>query len=173
MNGNIVRRVGHLVLDGTEKWNKHTLIVQQNRGYYYFRVDFSNNEAPICTHYVGVKNSDNVGINRIGVGSDHAYAGKCVKIGADFNEYPTADDFKAFLAAQYANGTPVIVVYALDEEQTEQVEPQMLMLEEGNNTIYAVGNVSPIELEAIYYKSKANPAESNIVGIGQAGYMVI
>ena len=60
--------------------------------------------------------------------------------------------FKTFLAEQYAQGTPVIVLFALATETTESVTPQALHTNAGDNTISVTANVSPIQLEAVYMK---------------------
>ena len=70
----------------------------------------------------------------------------------------TAEAWKAWLAAQYAAGTPVIVIYPLAEETTESVTPQALSTSEGDNTITATANVSPIQLEATYIKETEESA---------------
>lgn len=46
-------------------------------------------------------------------------------------------EFKAYLADQYAQGTPVIVVYPLAQETSESVGAQVLKTESGNNTLTA------------------------------------
>ena len=63
-----------------------------------------------------------------------------------------ANDFKRFLAEEYNAGTPVIVLYVLDEETTEQVNPQQLNTVAGNNTITVTAEVGNIPLEAKYKK---------------------
>ena len=62
----------------------------------------------------------------------------------------TVADFKAFLASQYAAGTPVIVVYPLATPTTETVTGQTLTITQGTNIVTAVGSVSDLELEVSY-----------------------
>ena len=62
----------------------------------------------------------------------------------------TVDDWKAFIAAQYAAGTPVIVVYPLATEQTEQGTPHALNTTEGDNVVSVTSNVDPVQLECEY-----------------------
>lgn len=64
--------------------------------------------------------------------------------------------WKAFLAAQYAAGTPIIVVYPLATETTEQTTPQHLVTHKGTNVVEASANVSPITAEIQYYSSEEN-----------------
>lgn len=65
-----------------------------------------------------------------------------------------ADDWKAWLKAQYDNGTPVIVLYPLAEETTESVQGQRLHSASGENTISVTSNVDPVNLTVEY---KAEP----------------
>lgn len=57
-----------------------------------------------------------------------------------------------FLADQYAQGTPVIVMYPLATETTESVTPQRLKTEQGDNVITVTAEVSNIEFEVEYTK---------------------
>lgn len=57
---------------------------------------------------------------------------------------------KSLLATQYANGTPVIMVFPLAEPTTESVTAQTLTLTEGTNTITVETEVSGIQLEVKY-----------------------
>lgn len=66
----------------------------------------------------------------------------------------TVDEWTAWLAAQYANGTPVIVLYPLAEETTESVQGQRLHSASGENTISVTSNVDPVNLTVEY---KAEP----------------
>jgi hypothetical protein len=63
-------------------------------------------------------------------------------------------DFKAWLAAQYAAGTPVIVLYTLATETTDQTTAQHLNTHEGTNIVDVVSNVDPVELKAEYYATE-------------------
>lgn len=62
----------------------------------------------------------------------------------------TVADWKVWLAEQYAQGTPVIVLYPLAEETTESVTPQPITAS-GNTTVTADSQyVSGIELDVTY-----------------------
>ena len=61
------------------------------------------------------------------------------------------EDWKQYLADQYAAGTPVIVVYPLAEETTENVTPQTLAIQSGNNTFEITqASLSNLELDVKY-----------------------
>ena len=61
--------------------------------------------------------------------------------------------FKAYLAAQYAAGAPVIIVYPLATPTTESVAGQTLQVTDGDNTLEITqASLSGLELEAEYTK---------------------
>lgn len=59
--------------------------------------------------------------------------------------YDTVDDWRAALAAD-----PIIVVYPLATETTEQTTAQHLVTHKGTNVVDVTANVSPIALEVVY-----------------------
>ena len=63
--------------------------------------------------------------------------------------------FAAFLATQYAAGTPVIIIYPLIEETTESVAGQALHTVAGTNTVSVTAEVSPVALTCEYYQAAA------------------
>ena len=111
-----------------------------------------NTFSPISTHFVGVLG--NVGYASIQDGQ--------FKHGSNSNAYYFKDKssedvtaFKAFLAAQYAAGTPVIVLYPLAVETTEQTTAHALNTTEGTNVVSVTANVSDITLEVQYKGTEA------------------
>lgn len=154
ISGAITRKVGVKVFDGTEDgWGKLSSI-----NGYYITVDgmkvCNPTEEGFSSHFLGTTNS-NV---RMPDGSiKYTYASASDPYGAisfRLNSAETVDEWKAFLADQYAAGTPVIVLYPLKEETTEQTAPQSLHTTAGDNVISVTAAVSPIELEAIYMKGE-------------------
>lgn len=107
-----------------------------------------NTFSPISTHFVGVLGS--VGYASIQNGQ--------FKHGSNSNTYffkdtssADVDVFKAFLTEQYANGTPVIVLYPLATETTEQTTAHSLVTNIGQNIIDISANVDNIPGEIEYY----------------------
>ena len=128
IGGKVTRKVGVKVLDGTEAWNSYNV----TQGV-LFRTQISDSVSDsknilgvLCnayqTVYAGYRDSGTLS------GSARNY---------DFlnDNYTTLDAWKAYLAAQYANGTPVIVVYPLATATTEWATPQSLQTGAGSNTI--------------------------------------
>lgn len=147
ISGAVERNVGVLVLDGTETWGTGGASVT----YFYNTMDDIDGAAEdelICTHYPATTRNtltvDTVCIrnNRNGILFSTPYG-------------TTMTEWTEYLAAQYAAGTPVIAVYPLDEETTEQVDPQTLTTVVGTNVVSIVAEVSPITVE-VEYMAKAS-----------------
>ncbi len=113
------RRIRKRVFDGTESWQKGNY--PPSGGYQFFTPKpsgiIANPSSWIITHFVTGK-----ALN----GSAFASYLSLYPEASILPENATADDFKAWLAAQYANGTPVTVWYVLANEETGIVnEPLM------------------------------------------------
>lgn len=149
ISGEINRTCGVLVLDGTEDW-------QQYPGNSYFSLyDIEpagpiptrapQNPRPISTHF---PHATSAGVPFLRVSGDNL----------EFHysdEFSDLAVFKAWLAAQYAAGTPVIMVYKLYDDYSEQIAPQKMHVAEGSNTVSVVANVSPVNLECTYIAANA------------------
>lgn len=163
ISGAVTRNCGVIVLDGTETYyaagsgtvlsNCYTLAVPLGDGPV-------TNRRVFCTHY---KSADTLpdanarqGYALLGNGAESSPKELVNKYAIGFGAttaYPTVDGFKAFLAEQYAAGTPVIVVYPLTQETTESVTPQPLNTTKGTNVVEVTSNVDPVEMD-ISYKAR-------------------
>ena len=142
ISGAVTRKVGVKVLDGTEAFTT------VSNGYYLNSLVLNTPKLK-CTHF------GNSGTPRIGTQAK-AGGGYFVKFIVDTEEeYPTPSSFKAWLAAQYAAGTPVIFLYVLPEATTESVAGQALSTAAGTNVVSVTAEVSPIALEVEYYAKSA------------------
>ena len=61
------------------------------------------------------------------------------------NTIPSVNSWKQWLADQYAQGTPVIIVYPLAEPATEQVTPQTLA---GSSATVTAGSIDNLPIES-------------------------
>lgn len=145
-NGNITRNVGIKVLDGTEDWFEGT----SGTGYRKISLQMTNvgvtgsNSAGLCTHckceYANT------------VGNFYFSSSGTLQMVVDSTE--TLSGFKTWLANQYANGTPVIVVYTLATATTETVTGQHLGIQAGTNVVEITqASIDNLELE-VSYKGK-------------------
>lgn len=147
INGAVNHKVGVKVFDGTEAFTIS--------GAAFRTVELSDkaaNTKVFCSHFNGdvtptmaVSTMPDLSVK--GYGPNEAIFFK-------YSTITTVADFKAYLAAQYAAGTPVIVIYPLAEEQDEKVAEQPLYTEKGENVINVISDVGAVELETSYYIEK-------------------
>lgn len=149
LSGVVTRKVGIKVFDGTEGWVKGTS--------FYADISLGALQAAhscICNYYAGKStNPYSADSNTIQVGYNDGSLifWNRVYITANRAEYATAADFKAYLAAQYNAGTPVIVIYPLATPTTESVTGQTLQVTDGDNTLEITqASLNGLELEAEY-----------------------
>lgn len=145
ISGAVTRKVGVKVFDGTEAFTIsgtafRTVILS----------DKAANTKVVCSHFNGdveptmaVSTMPDLSVK--GYGPNEAIFFK-------YSAITTVADFKAFLAAQYAAGTPVIVMYPLAEETTEAVTPQSLRTIDGDNTLSMESAVGNADFTVKYYK---------------------
>lgn len=152
ISGAVKRNVGVRVFNGTE--NDWTLsdsgTTHRFRGTKPSNCYTPTSRAPIVsTHFKYVSTGSATGGAFIGASSYWYFVPTDQTI-------ETVEQWKSWLAAQFAAGTPVIVVYPLAEEATETVEPQHLNTTAGTNTVSVTAEVQGIELEVTYMKSGGN-----------------
>lgn len=132
ITGNVIRKVSVKVLKGTESWGYAT-------GGKFFYMALTDGLLPtrqpwycMCSHFPLEKYADVASAS----GPNHTFAIGYTTTRLIFKmlEYTTADELKAYLAAQYAQGTPVIIVYPLETTTTETTTPQSMTLTAGNYT---------------------------------------
>ena len=122
-------------LDGTEDWKTKTDSGCADGLYYYqceFAVDYDpkNTSAGISSHYLynTSKTAPGFWVER------RAWKKLGVRIVC---AYETPDELAAFLAEQYAAGTPVQVCYQLATPITVQLTPTEILALSGQNTLYS------------------------------------
>lgn len=131
--GEITRKVGYKIFDGTENWNTYS--GTSASGYAYRIVNDhlqENTYLPFCTHFNAVRGNLAVSSMKIGDFKCSSTDNSLILV----SEQTTAETFKTWLAAQYSAGTPVIAVYPLATPTTETVAAQAnLQTIAGNNTL--------------------------------------
>ena len=159
ISGAVTRNVGVKVLDGTERFT----VRQTQSGI----ATMSLSDCPryagsseiefIVSHFIfqqlvdGGSKTSGKPIGFYAYYSDTQPSTRNWYFNVDATLYPTADDFKQFLAAQYNAGTPVIIVYPLATPTTEVVAGQTLQVQAGDNTLEITqASMSDLELEAQY-----------------------
>lgn len=145
LTGAVTRKVGIKVLDGTEttSWT-----VQSNRAYALkSTLGMSNCLQPTGTGINSLLNShfSNNTINSYGnVLFNYTMSSIGVSDVTSWNNW---------LATQYANGTPVIVIYPLNASATESVTAQTLTTQLGTNVLdITQSSIADLPIEATYDK---------------------
>lgn len=137
-------KIGVYVIDGTES------VSASGAGWAIAIADkIRSKVALLCTHYpyssATMANAPDKSI----------IAFSSQNIGIKDTSFNSAADVKAFSASEYAAGHPIIVVYPLAEETTEQTTPHALHTTQGTNVVGVTANVSPVSLEVEYAKTQA------------------
>ena len=147
--GEVVRRWKRLELDGTEAW---TLQSVNEYGVANFNTAISVSSdfraGCMCTHYVTqytvIADTQDRGI----------FLSNIRSLFIRETAYTTVDDFKAYLAAQKEAGTPVTVLYKLEEPEVVSGGAHSLAQPEGEMVISALGNrgetAEAVDTEARY-----------------------
>lgn len=144
ISGAITRKCGINVLDGTES------ISTSNACFTIAISDrVSSKTALLCSHFAYSSKTSSQTEN------ETIISFSSTNIGFRYDACADKNAFAAYLAAQYAAGTPVIVIYPLAEETTESVDGQSLSTAAGTNVVSVTAEVSPIALTCEYYQSAA------------------
>ena len=150
VKGVVTRRLGVMVLNGTEKWTKATNKGADGQQVFYVVVDErANNDTSLkllSSHY---SFRGTVSYSTLKTG-EMSITQTTKNIYFDGGSATSTDEWSSYLAEQYASGTPVVVVYPLAEEKTESVKSQTIKLAEGKNTITRVSGVSGLEMICCY-----------------------
>ena len=149
INGAVTRSCGIKVLDGTEEWTTDTYGGYRRMVLQEVLTASGDTLSVICSHYVSRSSDARQQPNSIFI----AGSGKTVIYVGSSQNITTADEFNAWLATQYANGTPVIILYPLAETTTEQVTAQHLTARDTATITAQTNNISDITLEVQYWEN--------------------
>ena len=153
ITGTVKHKVNVYVLNGKETaWND--VVSSSSYAMSKTALGSDSNVLPsrstdvICSHYNITTTESGTGVHIWVGGSNVNFKTK--------STYATLADWKDYLAAQYAAGTPVIVVCPLATAQDEVAPvPQTMNVVAGDNTLSLIQQGLPnLEVEAIYTKAK-------------------
>lgn len=148
ISGSVTRNVGILVLDGTESWTVST----NYSNVYQCNVGFTSVSTPKCTHFVGLNANRTIGNVSSTPDGIKFETSNNNRVFVNIDSIGTTEaDLVSFLAQQYANGTPVIVVYPLSTPTTTTVASQELECQEGTNIVSS--NKGAREMEITYWRN--------------------
>ena len=147
LTGSVTRNFAIKVLDGTEEWAYQGVHSRLNIEIGDLKAGVRN--IPIaCTHYQAV--TDGREITDVPNNSIYSIVTPS-RISIKTNQYTSVDTFTSFLQQQYANGTPVIVVYQTSTPTTSTVTAQTLTTKKGTNTIEITqASLTGLPLEVSY-----------------------
>lgn len=149
LDGVVTRNVGIRVLDGTEDWE-----ATSTAGLWLLRnvVATVLPSTCICTHFLGVSTTT-TGENMPNLSMRYGVTGYGNRLYIRYQSLANVNELKQILAAQYAAGTPVIVIYPLATPTTESVAGQTLQVQDGDNVLEITqASLNGLELEAEYTK---------------------
>lgn len=149
ISGVVARACGIKVLYGTEEWTTDTYGGYRRMVLQKVLTASGDTLSVICSHYISRSSDARQQPNSIFIAS----SGKMVIYVDSTQNFTTVDEFNAWLAEQYANGTPVIVVYPLAETTTEQVTAQHLSARDTATITANSDHISNIELEVEYWET--------------------
>ena len=142
-----VRRIGKIVLTGTETewyWRRG----EPNNIYFVTLPDAPQcvNNAAICTHYPNQDTGTFADLQDMHCLMRVRSAGG-INVGFRDSSYPNNNDgatqFKAWIRAEYANGTPVTVWYVLSTEQTGIVNEPLYKIGDYADTVSSTNTGAP------------------------------
>lgn len=131
-----VRKVKKLVLTGEEGWSRHTdtgtlvLAVSGSDAAYLI----SGEVTCMCTHYPAQNNTSSYSQM---VDKTICMRANSSNIWIRDTDYSTSTEFKAYLAQQYANGTPVTVWYVLATPETALVNEPLCKIGDYADELYS------------------------------------
>lgn len=146
ISGAVTHRIGYHVFDGTETFSKSSAYGKAFliNASYTTSWGADRSKAVLCTHFLGLPQTSGSQADNTCFFNSTGHFYFRVTDNSD------ADAWKAWLAEQYAAGTPVIVFFVLAEETTEQTTPHRLHTAQGTNVVSATAEVSDISLTAEY-----------------------
>lgn len=156
----MVRQIKKLVLTGDEYW-----VYQANNLRFVMTINnivVSGLRATpfFCTHYIPI--SDGRPIEDVPLNAAYlaAVMTNTATLNIKIDTYTTAADFKAYLAAQYANGTPVTVWYVLATPETAAVNEPLMKIGTYADTLSNAASIPTTEgANSITVDTAVQPSE--------------
>ena len=150
--GDVTRKVGVKVLDGTENWTiAPATYADGTRRIYTNDFGFDELISGMSSHFVDAPLAD----RDLPTGQQGKMYHSATSFHLRATQFTSLPAAKQWLADQYNAGAPVIVIYPLATETTESVTGQPLNVTDGDNVIdITQASLSNLELEAEYTKGQ-------------------
>lgn len=124
------RKIKKLVFTGEEAWSSYSGVVYLSNVIDYLK---TNSIIVICTHYQSQSSVE--GVSETEAGHITFSKGSNYRLCIRDSNYTTGANFKSYLAAQYAAGTPVCVWYVLATEETAVVNEPLMRIGDYADTL--------------------------------------
>ena len=145
----VTRLVKKIVLDGTEDFLRYSTGTSARAYMEITGANFSDNKITcMCSHYQARKNGGLSTVTSYPSGSI-AWRTALNQLTIIDSDITSLEEFKQFLAQEYANGTPVTIWYCLAEPKEEVIELPTLTPKKGSNTL-TVDTVLPCGYIMLY-----------------------
>ena len=133
-NSGVMRYVKKIVLDGTEDYLRYNASTPRC----YLEIpgaNFTDGKITcMCSHYTARKNGGLTAVTSYPSGSI-AWRTALNQLTIMDSDITSIAEFQAFLAQEYANGTPVTIWYCLAEPEETEMELPTLTPKKGSNTL--------------------------------------
>lgn len=131
----IMRFIKKIVLDGTEDFLRYATGTSARAYLEIAGANFTDNTITcMCSHYTARKNGGLTTVTSYPSGSI-AWRTALNQLTIIDSDITSLEEFKQFLAQEYANGTPVTIWYSLAEPEEEEIELPTLTPAKGSNTL--------------------------------------
>ena len=154
ISGLLTHKVGIKVLDGTEAYTKansgDTVRFRLNNVSDLITGSGMGRIPAIYSHFQDLSSTSSQSL-----GGAFAFSGRVIYF-IPTDQTLDLNGWKSWVAQQYAAGTPLIVIYPLAQETTEQATPQSLSTAQGTNTVSVTAEVSDIGLDIYYYGKQSS-----------------
>lgn len=152
VSGVVTRKVGYKVLDGTE-----TISTSNSVFTIGFTDKIRSKSELYCTHFAYSTSTSSAVANMKII----SFASQ--NVGFRYDACADIESFRQFLQREYAKGTPVIVVYPLATESTENVAKKALANPNGDVTIIREANVDGLAMEVALSVKGEKPESGGLI----------
>ena len=137
LGGSVTRNIGIKVLDGSENWTYDSTYSRFLTYISGMGTSAVRTLPLLCNYYQCIDDGRSVA----DVPNYSIYAGSNAEMYIKTTQFTSSSDWKTYLSTQYANGTPVIIVYPLETATTETVEGQFLSKSPVTQTLGSIDNL--------------------------------
>lgn len=141
-SGTVTRYVKKMVLTGSEEWN---IFMNANRVSFYFNVPDGTTREVVSTHFAKCPENKTFPEPSTILYNGDTNKNMIFRM-ADDTTITDVDAFKAWVAQQYNNGTPVTIWYVLETEQTETFSAPTISTVKGENVLTVDTTLAPTQI---------------------------